>query len=402
IGRRFPEFSSLLNPDALQSFLVIISLISISIASYKRLPLLSFAILWFFVNLLPKFIATLSLLAAEQHLYLPAIGIFIAITLFLERLFYIVEARKKQALKILIASVATVILIFFSVLTIRRNNIWKDEYSLWLNNVGCSPSSMAGYNNLGLAALNKGKLNEAENYFIIALEEIKKRPIIPRALKIRLHLNLSSTYLEKDDFDLAEEHLREALAINPNIAEIHNNLGLLFAKKGLRDKEIYHLKRAIELDPSFVLAYNNLGVSYYYEGEIDLAIETLKTAIKVNPDYSKPYIGLAFIYEKLGNLGEAVYFKSRALELLNGSALDYYKLGIVYGELGDKRAVEAFKKAISLEPKFAAAHNNLAVTYANLEPPENDLARKHAKLALKYGYKVDPNFLKQLRIPDFK
>ncbi|MFO0754615.1 MAG: tetratricopeptide repeat protein, partial [Thermodesulfovibrionales bacterium] len=42
----------------------------------------------------------------------------------------------------------------------------------------------------------------------------------------------------------------------------------------------------------------------------------------------------------------------------------HYSLGVAYGKLRKySEAIEAFKRAISIDPDYAEAHNNLGVTY---------------------------------------
>ena len=47
----------------------------------------------------------------------------------------------------------------------------------------------------------------------------------------------------------AEAHLRRAVEIYPDYAQMHYNLAVLLARRGARDEAIGHLRRAIELAP---------------------------------------------------------------------------------------------------------------------------------------------------------
>ena len=138
------------------------------------------------------------------------------------------------------------------------------------------------------------------------------------------------------------------------------------------------------------------------------SIDALKQALSVNPDCLGCYSILESAYEISGRFNDAIGTYNTLIEtkIKRGKgfgvdlslAKDYYNLGILLGKLGDIRAIEAFKNALKIDPEFAAVHNNLAISYANLNPPNPELAKKHALLALKYGYKVRPEFLSQLGI----
>ena len=71
----------------------------------------------------------------------------------------------------------------------------------------------------------------------------------------------------------------------------------------------------------------------------------------------------------------------------------HYFLGSLYGETGDGRALDELKRAISLKPDFAEAHNDLAVVYASVEPARWRLAAYHANKAVTLGYEVEKGFL---------
>lgn len=397
IGRFFHISKSFFEPAVVQSTLTILALASLAISSCKKFPLFSFAILWYFLNLLPKFIATLNLMAVEHQLYLPAVGIFMVLAIIFKEGFLLVR-NNAPYLKVTAMLIFISILSIYSYLTVERNFVWRSEYNLWINNLKCSPRALPAYNNLGIISANEGRVDEAQGYFVRALEDLKSAPVPLDDLEIMIHINLANIYIFRNDLNLAEEELTKALAINPNVSDIHNNLGLVYLKQKLRDKAIKEFQFALELEPDSELAHLNLGISYWEDKKAGLAIKALREAIRINPDNYKPYIALVQIYDTLGNYAQAAYFKEIAIKLVQSDSQDYYNLGILYGKIGDRRALAAFKKALDLEPGFAPAHYNLAVTYANLNPPQLELAKKHALLALKYGYKVRPEFLRQLGI----
>ncbi len=59
-------------------------------------------------------------------------------------------------------------------------------------------------------------------------------------------------------------------------------------------------------------------------------------------------------------------------------------------------AEAAFRKAIQLQPGYAAAHNNLAFVYATQKPPSLALARWHYQKALSAGIARNPELEKLL------
>jgi tetratricopeptide (TPR) repeat protein len=57
-------------------------------------------------------------------------------------------------------------------------------------------------------------------------------------------------------------------------------------------------------------------------------------------------------------------------------------------------SIEMNLKALELNPDFAPAHNNLAISY--LEKGETDLAVEHGDKAVALGYEVAPEILKEI------
>lgn len=126
----------------------------------RRTPLMSFAVLWFFVHLLP----TNSLLprldaANDRELYLPAIGAFLLCGVWLARL------RRRGVAH----AVALIIVAGLAFATVARNRDYLGETALWEDTVAKSPRKARAWNNLGQAYALDGRKEEAKRAFDTAL-----------------------------------------------------------------------------------------------------------------------------------------------------------------------------------------------------------------------------------------
>lgn len=77
--------------------------------------------------------------------------------------------------------------------------------------------------------------------------------------------------------------------------------------------------------------------------------------------------------------------------------ITYNNLGNAYADINKKEeTIAGYKKAIELDPDYAAAHNNLAVLY--YEKKQYDLAIHHFNrvIELGFGHRIDPGFLEIL------
>ena len=184
---------------------------------------------------------------------------------------------------------------------------------------GYSGPGAAGYNNLSNAYYKQGRVEEAIQ---TALKAIDVEPNYGVA-----HYNIGNIYAGQGKFALAQRHFEEALRVYPNYAEAHSNLGQLLAERGNLHAAIEHFRRAIALNSALFRAHLNLGVALAKQGQIDEADAPLREAARLNPQSAETRFYLGSIY----------------------AAQDRFDL-----------AAQSFKNALQIEANFAAAHESLA------------------------------------------
>ena len=190
---------------------------------------------------------------------------------------------------------------------------------------GASGPGAAGYNNLANAYLKQGRVLEATQ---TALKAIEVDPGYGVA-----HYNLGNLFAQQGKFDLAQGHFEEALRLYPNYADAHSNYGQLIAERGDLDTGIRYFARAIELNPTLSRAHLNLGVALARQEKFDQAIHALLQAVRLTP--ASP---------------EAAYYLGSVYAAQNR-----------YGE-----AADAFQQALRNNPDFVPAHQSLARLLAML------------------------------------
>ncbi|MBI3333824.1 MAG: hypothetical protein HYZ93_07030, partial [Candidatus Omnitrophica bacterium] len=130
----------------------------------RRWPGLTFALGWAGVTFLPPaFASSLNLVVAEHHLYLPSVGFALGLPQMLEALSSPRRAcprpdRGRGSSLTLIALALTLVL---SVATFRRNLVWADDFTLWVDAARKNPMSCMVHNNLGLEYEKRGELEDA-------------------------------------------------------------------------------------------------------------------------------------------------------------------------------------------------------------------------------------------------
>jgi tetratricopeptide (TPR) repeat protein len=228
---------------SLNSFSVILgsllffSLLALAFSQFKRFPILSFGIFWFFIGLAPtsNLLVPISGLLYEHWLYLPLIGIFLI-------LFWLGEivARRYNFQKIFLG-ILIIFLVFLSILTVNRNKDWRDPITFYNQTLKYVPTSYRVINNLGMA------------------------------------------YADIDDHRKAEETYKKAITLEPSNLVAYHNLGNTYKAIGKKDLAIENFKTAILLDPKFFFSYNALLGIYLEDKNYQEAKEMLERYLEIDP-----------------------------------------------------------------------------------------------------------------------
>ena len=331
---------SLADPRAITGLAILICLSYFIFKAAKSRNLLFFSLSWFFITVLPvSNLYPLNAYMSESWLYLPSIGLFLLPAWFLSGMY------KKEKWRVWALVLTGFILVFYSCLTIRQNQTWREPIPFYERTLKFSPDSSKTYINLGFTYAKMGKKEEA-----IAM-------------------------------------YKKSLEINPNNAEAYNNLGIRYAEMGKKEEAVAMYKKALEIDPNQAASYNNLGIAYYSMGKKEDAVAMYKKAIKINPGYADAHNNLSTTYNSMRNEEDAVAIYKKAVELNPSNPEAYNNLGNAYNSIGEKEdAIAVYKKAININPDYAIAYNNLANIYG-------EMGRKEEAIAMyKKAIDIDPDY----------
>lgn len=177
----------------------------------------------------------------EQRLYIPSIGIVLAISAMLVLLFSVEfgGGRSYRNFSIVIAVIA----IILGTMSFSRNLSWQSEISIWKDAVSKSPG------------------------------------------KGRTHGALGHAYQRTKMWPEAEREYLEALRLSPSDHIAANNLGVVYLMQKRYAEAVTQFKRGIELAPSPSAANFNLGLAYAAIGSYPEAMRAFEEAIRHRPDY---------------------------------------------------------------------------------------------------------------------
>ncbi len=87
---------------------------------------------------------------------------------------------------------------------------------------------------------------------------------------------MGTASVELNRLEDAEKYFLKALEINPENAEIRHNLGVVYSNMGNTEKAIEEIEKAIEIQPGFFVAYRSLVVIYEGTGDKEKIAEVDK------------------------------------------------------------------------------------------------------------------------------
>lgn len=224
---------------------VVLGLTIVSVLIYlawhfrKKDPLITFGVLWFFIGLsiVSNIFAPISGFMYEHWLYLPLIGIFLIV-------FKLISKIKHNDKYHYLTLVAVILTLFFSLLTVARNLVWRDPITFYNDIIKYNSASLRVWNNLGMA------------------------------------------YSEVGDSDKAIQAYKMAMALDSkkqSATPLHN-IANLYRQMGQKDLSIKYYERALGIDNRFIFSYLALAQLYYDYKDLPKAKETLERALVYYPD----------------------------------------------------------------------------------------------------------------------
>ena len=202
--------------------------------------------------------------------------------------------------------------------------------------------------------------NDTKESFALVQKLITSQPRDPYLLYVCGTLERQSGAL-----DSAREHLRLAVALQPDIYQSHYGLGVVLLKLNELRGAKEQFESAIRLDApdpevhlELAMVLRKLGDVQASERELKLCREA--TQSKTNTAIAENKTALAEKELESGNPGSAVQLYREALQATPDNALLNYKLSVALDQAGDAQGErDALERAVQLDPDLAAAHNQL-------------------------------------------
>ncbi|MGA2527275.1 MAG: hypothetical protein ABSF79_11750 [Smithellaceae bacterium] len=279
------------------AIIIILIIIILALVKARRWPLLSYCVLFFFLNHVIEGSFLPLELIYEHRNYLPSMLIFVPVVILLINSLKYFSQRK--IMFYFLAAAVSLIIIIQGVAVYIQNDVMKDEISLWSDNVEKSPRVHHSRQCLAVALLVAGRLPEAlkeleeakksylsaniakrsitygalGEYYYITRNDKKAFEYFDKSIKLYpSHPQMPLSYdrmaillMWKGQLDKAEEMARKAISLQPYVAEYYLTYSAILIKKRQPKAAIKNANKALMLDPDLTNAYNFIADAFKLE-----------------------------------------------------------------------------------------------------------------------------------------
>lgn len=289
---------------------------------HKTDPRLSFCVLWIGLTLGP--VLNVRWMAAnvltERYLYLPSIAFCWLAGSAARHLWLLFGVRPPLRIpgRALLAISGLVLAGLGTSNIVLRNQVWRDDLTLYTTTLRTDPDSYV------------------------------------------MHLNLGTTYLAEQNFAAAAKELQVALSLKPDSPNVLNALGCVYLEQGNLHDSAAVLKAAISRKPQWSDPHFNYGRVLRKLGLHDAALAEFRTAVEYGPLNASARFLLAEELMETGSFSEAESEFSRSIQLAP-SMTAQKKLADLFLKTGkENSAAELLQRTAAQYPYDSETHLKLA------------------------------------------
>lgn len=285
----------LTNPIVIFSIIFHVFLIVYAIKKFNRRELVAFGILFYLISILPfsNLFFPFTGIVAERVLFIPSIGFSIVLVYIIYNLIGLHNQKiysKSNVYKTLF--LAGIFILPNSIITINRNDDWKNRDTLFATDIKVLE--------------NSAKANNVYASHIFGRVQAGIRQQIPL-----------QTF--EPDVRRSIKHYQRAIEIDSTYSEAWHNLGYIYMIL-YRDyaRAEYHYSKCLENDSTIAAAYLNRGITNYHLNNYSQAITDFEDYVNKNTHYQNKQLDKAFVfsgksYLSMNDTANAIKYYRKAL-----------------------------------------------------------------------------------------
>ena len=325
---------------------ILFGLIYLFLKFYRKEPFISISMAFILFPLLltSNLFFTIGATAADRFLFVPSIGSCMLIV-------YLPYKFLKLANHTAVLKLGMFVLFFvFIKMTFSRNKAWKDNFTLFENDVKIVKNSARAHYNYGTGLMKLAKEN-SDQRLLKAKEELQKSlEIDPNHLEALI--NLGAVHNRFKNYQAAIDLYRRAISINKNNKDIYGNMGESFFRNDQPDSAVVYLRKAHALFNNDAETYNFEGTSLFKLKRYEEACKAFESGIEKDSGSFDLYLnyGNALAMSNRDNEAIKAFERSYSLKPDNNSQALYF-IALTYNKMGDStnanKYYREFKKLTS-------------------------------------------------------
>jgi len=335
--------TSLFEPwTTLPAILFHLVLVGIALFQAKKWPLLTLAILFFYLNhVIESSIMPLELIFEHRN-YLPSLFLFLPVAAGFKKLLDVYQEKNKVFRSILLYS-SVLIIVVIGAGTYIRNMAWATEKTLWEDAMQKAPDSHRPLHNLAWAYYTKiGRYDKAIELYEKSLELRSNNNFAnPSTMS-----NLALLYVQKKNYQKAIELWQNALERLPGDAVIQHRyvIGLIEMKNwnaALDNLNQLMARHPRNFDYTYLKGYVLLNQNQYAA-----ALQYFERCLTLVSENQQALIGAGICNNLMGHYERAEAIFSRVLEFAPDDELSLLWLVETNLKVNDRQDVDRYLKKI--------------------------------------------------------
>lgn len=303
--RDFPVSSTISEPRVIGALCLLAALFSaggwLALKGRRDVTRIAgFGMIWFFITLMVEssFIPLTDVIL-EHRTYLPAVGIWLAVTVFICDI-----AERRRELARPLAAIGAALVLVLGGATLMRNAVWKTQISLLENSRRSNPGEVRVHGMLYDLYTKEGRADDAATELRLTAQN---DPTIRRDI----HQDGLSLY-KSGDYEGAVKQYRMALVTPPRQVDgpigdltINTDIGNAYMAMGMMANAVEQYNVVLKLDPHNASANNNLANIYETKNDLKNAVRYYQAALSHTPNSTDIHYNLAMLYMRMNRKADA-------------------------------------------------------------------------------------------------
>lgn len=323
---------------------ILLTLLAIAIYFFKRKPIVSFGILFFFfMSFLTSNIAfTIGATMADRFMFMPLLGLLIAMCYAGFELSNNLTSRKAGIISVPIFLIA----IILGMTTINNNKAWKSNDILFASHVKNVPNSARAQYNHGTLLLNYSISNNNDG-IDKAFETLSlANKLDPNNVDIKVNLGISN--YNRQDFRTAAKLFKEALLINKDDLT-RLNLADTYLKLKQQDSAIVLYKQALQNNVYNENTHIRIGANLFASKQFKQAAEMFRLGTIAYPSNSELWMNYGNSLAADSDFRKAIPAFEQAYLVNPSQKTALYYLALTYHNLGDDNKANSYMQRYETE-----------------------------------------------------